>query len=146
MTLVVWRLAQLLLRRCRRSCCRRSSHLFLLCAETKHGLGLDGYLNVFTVRNIKERNMEQTAAITEACNNLTVQEEECSCEFPLVHPAHQFLTELKRFSNVLEQMPRGSWWPLTCWSKRKAAGDMSTMRKYTWSRMASQTSLRRTTS
>jgi hypothetical protein len=105
-------------------------------------LGLDGYPNVFTVRNIKERNMEQTEAITEACNNLKVQEEECSCKCPLVHPAHQFLTELKRFSNVLEQIPMGWWWSLTCWSKRKAAGDMSTMGKYTWSRMASQTSIR----
>jgi len=70
-------------------------------------LGLDGYSNVFTERKIKERNAEQTQAMTQACSDITVQEEECSCECPLVQPAHQFLTELKQVSNVLEQMSRG---------------------------------------
>ena len=71
---------------------RHSSYAWFLLTDTKHSLGLEGYDNVCVVRNVEQTDL----AIMEACNNLGVEEEACSCE------SLQFTQPLRKFKGCEE--------------------------------------------
>jgi len=104
---------------------RHSSHAGLLLTDTKHSLGLEGYDNVCVVRNVEPTDL----VIMEACNNLGVEEEACSCETLnspnpserlkaaeniVVHNVGLHCTEVNVEFFRCEQMHRGLRWPWTC--------------------------------